>query len=71
MRTGPVSNVSPDIPPGAEEYAKVTDSRVAASLCITPSSLHSMLKLSPAVGRPGIMTRGVNTALLRAIIIIY
>ena len=67
MRTGPVCNISPEIPPGAEEYAKFTDTGVTASLSISPSSLHSILKLSPAVGTPGIMTRGVKAALLRAI----
>ena len=67
MRTGPVCNISPEIPPGAEEYAKFTDSGVTASLSITPSSRQTMLKLSPAIGTPGIMTRGMKAALLRAI----
>ena len=70
LRTFPICNVSPEIPPGAEEYAKLTNAGVTASLSITPSSLQTMLKLSPAVGTPGIMTRGVKAALLRAIIII-
>ena len=39
---------------------------VTANLSTTPSSLQIMLKLSPAVGTPGIMTRGVKTALLSA-----
>ena len=56
VRTGPVCNVSPDTPPGAEEYNKDTNAGVTASLSITPSSLQTMLKLSPAVGTPGIMT---------------
>ena len=46
--------------------AKVTANGVTANLSTTPSSLQIMLKLSPAVGTPGIMTRGVKTALLRA-----
>ena len=70
VRTSPVCNISPVIPPGAEEYAKFTNPGVSASLSITPSSLQTMLKLSPAVGTPGIMTQGVKAALLRAIIII-
>ena len=65
--TGPVSNVSPEIPPGAVEYTKFTNPGVTASLSITPSSLHPMLKLYPAVGTPGIMTRRVKAASLRAI----
>ena len=67
VRIRPVSNVSPEIPPGAEEYAKNTKLGVTVSLSITPCSLQTMLKLSPAVRTPGIMTRGVKAALLRAV----
>ena len=71
VRTGPDCNVSPDTPPGAVEYAKNTKLGVTASLSITPSSLQTMLKVSPEVGTPGILTQGVKAALLRAIINIH
>ena len=53
-------------PPGGLANAKLTIDSVTANLSTTPSSLQVMLKLSPAVGTPGIMTRGVKRVLLSA-----
>ena len=39
---------------------------VTANLSTTPSSLQMILKLSPAVGTPGIMRRGVKDEFLSA-----
>ena len=61
----PSIEVSPEIPPGGKANPKRTDG-IKGNLSTTPSSLQIMLKLSPAVGTPGIMTRGVKTALLSA-----
>ena len=61
----PFLNCSPLSPPGgiANEILMVA---IVVNLSTTPSSLQVMLKLSPAVGTPGIMTRGVKRTLLRA-----
>ena len=53
----------PDTPPGELTNDKMTDVPLT-NLSTTPASLQMMLKLSPAVGKPGIMISGVNRLLL-------
>ena len=67
MYADPSRDKPPDNPPGGLINDKVTVG-VPTNLSTTPSSLQMMLKLSPAVGTPGIMTSGVNRSLLSAII---
>ena len=62
----PLKACSPDTPPGELTNDKMTDVPLT-NLSTTPASLQMMLKLSPAVGKPGIMISGVNRLLLSAI----
>ena len=64
MYAKPSRESSPDTPPGG--LLKNTTMTVIAptNLSTTPSSLQIMLKLSPAVGAPGIMISGMKRLLL-------
>ena len=55
----------PDTPPGELANDKLIGV-LLPNLSTTPASLQVMLKLSPAVGTPGIMISGVNRLLLSA-----
>ena len=65
----PSRDIWPGTPPGGLLNDMITVG-VPTNLSTTPSSLQMMLKLSPAVGIPGIMISGVNRSLLSATIIL-
>ena len=56
---------SPLNPPGGLMNS-ISTVAIIVNLSTTPSSMQVMVKLSPAVGTPGIMTRGMKRPLLSA-----